>query len=71
MAVEDDGPGVADGLVDQLFEPFTWSTSSGEQGSGLGLAIAEGIVTNLGGRIRYEPRDVGGARFVVQLPVAP
>jgi PAS domain S-box-containing protein len=70
LMVEDDGPGVPDGIVDQLFEPFTRSTSSGEKGNGLGLAIAEGIVSNLGGRIRYETGDAGGARFVLQLPVA-
>ena len=68
IVVEDDGPGVAAAILPQLFEPFTRSTSRGDSGNGLGLAIADGVVTNLGGRVSYETRAGGGARFVVQLP---
>ena len=38
--------------------------------SGLGLSIARQIVRSAGGRIRAENRDGGGARFIVELPLA-
>ena len=39
-------------------------------GSGLGLAICREIVTAHGGRIWADETKTGGARFVVQIPVA-
>ena len=70
VTVEDDGDGVPDGLVGELFEPFTRAGGHPEGGSGLGLAISRRIVEHFGGRITYEARDGGGARFVVRLPAA-
>jgi C4-dicarboxylate-specific signal transduction histidine kinase len=36
---------------------------------GLGLTISQDTVRHLGGSIRCEPKDVRGARFVVELPI--
>jgi signal transduction histidine kinase len=66
VAVEDDGPGVAD--VETIFEPF-YTTKA--QGTGLGLAVTARIVRDHGGTIRVS-RAVGrGACFTVSLPVSP
>ncbi len=70
VAVEDDGDGVPDDLVGQLFEPFMRGRNGRPGGAGLGLAIARRIVDHLGGSVTYEPRGGRGARFVVRLPVS-
>jgi PAS domain S-box-containing protein len=71
ITVEDNGGGVPERLVGQLFEPFTRGANHGEGGSGLGLAISRRIVERFGGHLLYERRTGGGACFVVRLPVAP
>jgi signal transduction histidine kinase len=73
MRVEDDGPGIPTEQLEQIFEKFHRAESaarSGVSGTGLGLAICRGIVRAHAGRIWAENRDEGGARFVVQLPLA-
>ncbi|MBM3500385.1 MAG: GAF domain-containing protein [Armatimonadetes bacterium] len=63
--VEDDGPGVAEGLKQRIFEPFV---SSRGRGLGLGLPICREVVRAHGGEI-LEIGEGGGAHFVVLLPV--
>lgn len=70
LVVEDSGPGVPHDLRQRIFDPF-FTTKSPDEGSGLGLAICQRVVSELGGRIRLEDSDLGGARFVVELPAAP
>ncbi len=67
ILVEDNGPGVPDDVVDKLFTPLF---TTKREGSGLGLVIAYRIAFDHGGRIRYEKREPGGARFVVVLPLS-
>ena len=68
LMVEDDGPGISDAVKNKLFTPyFTTKHTSG--GSGLGLAIVHRIVSDHGGRIAAENSPMGGARFLVELPV--
>lgn len=70
LAVSDDGQGVPEEFVPELFEPFTRGGAvTGTPGSGLGLAISRRIARALGGDLTYEP-DGGGARFVVRLRAA-
>lgn len=65
--VEDNGPGVSQENLDRLFSP-NFTTKSG--GTGLGLAICKNIVDQSGGEISYcKSEDLGGADFVVKLPV--
>ena len=68
--VDDTGPGIPSEYLPHLFDPF-FTTKTVGKGAGLGLTIAYGIVTGHGGRIRAENRPEGGARFIVELPVAP
>ena len=37
---------------------------------GLGLSLAKQIVHDAGGSLWYEDRKQGGARFVIELPMA-
>jgi C4-dicarboxylate-specific signal transduction histidine kinase len=63
--VEDDGPGFAPEALENLATPF-FTTREG--GTGLGLAISHRILEDLGGRLRVENRDEGGARVILDFP---
>ena len=60
LSVCDNGPGVAEGMVDRLFIPFVTTKSSG---TGLGLAISQTIAQAHGGAIAYRPNKPTGACF--------
>jgi PAS domain S-box-containing protein len=68
ITVEDNGPGVAAGVESRIFEPF-FTTKEIGVGTGLGLSIAHGIMTEHRGQIRYERAALGGAAFVLELPI--
>jgi signal transduction histidine kinase len=65
LAVLDNGPGLAPGLAQRVFDPF-FSTKLG--GSGLGLAISNTIARAHGGSIGYRPNLPTGACFYLRLP---
>jgi two-component system sensor histidine kinase BaeS len=71
ITVEDDGPGIADGDLDRVFERFYRADRGPNRrmGSGLGLAIVAELAAAMGGRVRAEsPLTAdGGSRFVVTL----
>jgi len=67
LVVADRGPGIPDGQLERVFEPFV---TFREEGLGLGLAISRSIVTAHGGSIRAENNADGGATFRCLLPVA-
>jgi signal transduction histidine kinase len=68
LVVSDHGPGIPDGQLQRVFEPFV---TFREQGLGLGLAISRSILTAHGGSILAENNADGGATFRCFLPVAP
>lgn len=75
IIVEDEGPGVPEEAREAIFRRFHSIRPTGEafgRHSGLGLAIARTIVEAHQGSIAVESREdrIGGARFVVQLPLA-
>ncbi|MBK8253811.1 MAG: two-component sensor histidine kinase [Polyangiaceae bacterium] len=67
LVVEDNGPGIPKEIEGHLFEPFATTKEVGK-GTGLGLAVCRGLVEAAGGAIFVESGELGGARFVVQLP---
>ncbi len=69
IKIEDNGPGVPESIRGHLFEPFI-SQSTGRERLGLGLFLAASLLDMYDGRIRYEPRNGGGASFVIELPPA-
>jgi signal transduction histidine kinase len=67
VTISDDGHGIPEEHINQIFEPF-FSTKA-EYGTGLGLSITYGIVEKLGGRISVQSKVGEGASFTVRLPV--
>jgi signal transduction histidine kinase len=68
LRISDDGPGVPEELVEDLFEPFTRGRDAGDVGgSGIGLALSERLAETFGGSLSYEPGRPGGATFVCRL----
>ncbi len=65
IVIEDEGPGIAADMIDQLFDPFATSRISG---TGLGLAIARNTIRSHRGDITAHNRPEGGACFTVVLP---
>jgi two-component system sensor histidine kinase BaeS len=73
LRVDDSGTGIPEGERERVFERFyrlDGSRSTAAGGRGLGLAIAAGIVRAHGGSIRAERSPFGGARLLVELPLA-
>jgi signal transduction histidine kinase len=70
-AVEDDGPGVAAGERERIFEPGVRGTAAraGEQGAGLGLALARRLARTIDGDVVTDTAASGG-RFLIKLPAA-
>lgn len=72
LVVADNGGGVPADVQPRVFDPF-FTTRRGQGGTGLGLHIVYNLLAQrLGGGIRVEDAEGGGARFVAWLPlVAP
>ncbi len=74
VTIEDDGPGIPEEILGQVFEPFFRSDPARRQnipGAGLGLTIAHEIVTRAGGSIQIANRPGGGLLQTVSLPEVP
>ncbi|OMI35549.1 sensor histidine kinase [Streptomyces sparsogenes] len=67
--VVDDGPGVPESFVGELFQPGRRADSGdGHDGAGLGLPLARRLARAVGGEVSYDPGHAPGARFTVSLP---
>lgn len=63
----DDGPGLPEEMVKNIFEAFVSGKKS--TGTGLGLATVRNLVIAHGGEITAEPRGTeGGATFLIKFP---
>ncbi|OGQ81070.1 MAG: hypothetical protein A2289_14465 [Deltaproteobacteria bacterium RIFOXYA12_FULL_58_15] len=67
LEVADRGPGVKAEHIKDIFEPFK---SFRVGGTGLGLAICMRLAKEAGATIAYEPRDGGGAVFIMRWPLS-
>ena len=69
--VEDRGPGIPAEQQSSLFTPYfrirSGDRAVDELSTGLGLSLARQIIAATGGELRYEDREGGGARFVLEL----
>lgn len=71
VAVDDDGPGVAEADRERVFEPFARverSRSRETGGTGLGLAVVRAAIRAHGGDVTLANRPEGGLRATVMLP---
>ncbi|NOK19698.1 sensor histidine kinase [Corallococcus carmarthensis] len=66
LTVEDEGTGIPEEYLPNIFKPFF--TTKGDKGTGLGLSMAHGVVTNVGGTLTAANRPEGGAVFTLTFP---
>ncbi len=68
IVVSDNGHGIPNELVDQIFEPFVTTKEIGK-GTGLGLAVCSRLIEGMGGIIKADSMpEGGGATFRIVLP---
>lgn len=65
--VDDDGPGLAPGAADRVFEAF-YTTKPPGKGTGLGLYTALNLARDAGGRLALAAGPGGGTRATLELP---
>jgi PAS domain S-box-containing protein len=70
IVVEDDGPGVSEGMRETIFEPFRQGPDAPQHspGVGVGLTLVRRFAELHGGRAWVTDREGGGASFRVSLP---
>ena len=71
LIVEDDGPGIDEAKMEEVFKPFTRldpSRNVATGGAGLGLTIARDVVQGHGGTLSLKNRENGGLRAEIRLP---
>jgi nitrogen fixation/metabolism regulation signal transduction histidine kinase len=65
LSIEDNGGGVAENLIDQVFSPYVTTKT---QGTGLGLAVVRKVMEEHGGEARLENVN-NGARMLLRIPL--
>ncbi|WP_145496351.1 sensor histidine kinase [Yersinia bercovieri] len=66
IQIEDNGPGLSQQQLDNLFSPFY---TTRESGLGLGLTLCETLVQRMGGDIKAGNSEQGGACFTLTFPI--
>ena len=69
LEVQDSGPGVPEGDLARIWDPF-WTTKREGEGTGLGLSVVHGIVSAHGGTVEAGSDAGEGMRVCVRLPAA-
>ncbi|MDD2050127.1 HAMP domain-containing histidine kinase [Pseudomonas putida] len=67
LQVDDEGPGVPEQRLEQVFEPH-FRLAGQQQGYGLGLGIARNIAHSHGGEVSLRNLQGGGLRVTLSLP---
>jgi signal transduction histidine kinase/CHASE3 domain sensor protein len=74
IRVADTGPGIEEGDLDRIFEPFVQldhpDRAPDGEGVGLGLAISRELARAMGGELRAESQPGRGTTFKLHLPLA-
>jgi len=74
FAIYDSGIGIADSLLDIIFEPFTQADmgiSRGHNGTGIGLAIVKRLLNLMGSSLCMQSEPGAGSEFHFSLPLLP
>lgn len=73
-SVQDNGQGMSEECLEQIFTPFFTTKTSGHTegagGSGLGLAIVKEVVKSYGGVVHVDSKEGAGSKFTVYLKIA-
>src|SRR5690606_18781274 len=64
--IEDNGAGVPENMVEEIFREGYTTKSDGDHG--IGLAIAKNALGSLNGQIYVAKSEMGGARFTIVIP---
>jgi signal transduction histidine kinase len=73
ISVEDDGEGIPDNKMTEIFDPFTRIEPARDKqsgGYGLGLAIVKEAMGVMNGHVTAENRENGGLRVNLMFPLA-
>ncbi|MGC9504110.1 ATP-binding protein [Baaleninema sp.] len=71
IQIADNGPGMADNIRNQIYDPF-FTTKALGKGTGLGLAISRQVVVEKhGGRLDCRSQPGSGTQFEIWLPLKP
>ncbi|WDP88564.1 MAG: histidine kinase [Desulfobacter sp.] len=65
IRIQDTGPGIPQGMSDQVFNPFF---TTKDEGTGLGLSICFNIISEHGGCLCLDSPEGQGACFTITLP---
>ncbi|NBD12704.1 GAF domain-containing sensor histidine kinase [Corallococcus silvisoli] len=71
VGVQDRGPGIPEAFQARVFQKFAQADASDTRkrsGTGLGLSIAHGLVSRMGGTLRFTTAPGAGTRFSFDLP---
>ena len=68
FSVEDTGIGIPHKEAERIFEEFV-QLDEYYDGTGIGLTVARSLATRIGGNIILDTAYIGGARFVMTLPL--
>jgi signal transduction histidine kinase len=74
LRIQDEGPGIPDGELEKVFEPFYRVETSRNRdtgGTGLGLAIARSVAELHGGSVVLANLSQGGLEATLSLPRMP
>ena len=68
VRIRDDGPGIPEAKLAEIFEPFF---STKDTGTGLGLAISQQILQEHGAMVEVTSQEGQGTQFEIVFPTAP
>jgi signal transduction histidine kinase len=72
IMVQDNGNGVAEHRLPQLFNRFSQADKTDgalHSGTGLGLAVSRSVINQMHGSIGYKPAPQQGSCFYIDLPI--
>ena len=70
FTVKDEGPGVSQAEVEEIFDIYVTKAGEEAHGHGLGLPLSRRLARLLGGELVAEP-DRSGGLFRLSIPLAP
>jgi len=73
MTFQDQGPGIAPGEHNRVFERFFTSaaqSTASQSGTGLGLSVTKLVIDRIGGEVWFDEEMQAGAKCIITLPIS-